>query len=361
LIRVLIVDDSIFMRTALAKMLESDPEIRVIDVARNGREAIEKIRRHRPDVVTMDILMPELNGLDALRIIQRDFSVPVLMVSSLTEEGAQATLEALSLGAFDYIPKGLNRAPVDVLQIQKELIAKVRAAYETKKRKDSPKPLLKVKKGGVQEPALSPSHPIEIMVIGASTGGPKAVQEIVTKLPGDFPIPILVVIHMPATFTRSYAERLNQMSNLKVVETEHGQALSPGTVYVARGGIHTYVRRSGDGFSVRLSPSPEDSLHRPSVDITMLSVAQEYGPASLGIILTGMGKDGLMGMKEIYRAGGITLAQDERSCVVYGMPRVCVEHNVVHRVVPLNEMARVIEKIVRASGSGQKKNSASAS
>jgi len=348
LIRVLVVDDSIFMRAALAKMLESDPEIRVIAAASNGKEAIEKIRRHNPDVVTMDVMMPGMDGLETLKAIQHDFSVPVIMVSSVTEEDAAETVEALSLGAFDFIPKRLNRAPVDILRIQNELISKVRAAFKARTRTSLASTLRKDKSEHTV-PAHSQKEALELVVIGASTGGPNAVQRIVTQLPPDFPVPIFVVIHMPPTFTHSYAARLDQLCALRAVETEDGMELRPGTVFIARGGIHNHIRRNGNTLSVHLAPHPEDTLHRPSVDVTMLTAVQAVGAGVLGVVLTGMGKDGLAGMKEIHRVGGLTFAQDETTSVVYGMPRVCAENRIVDKILPIDAMAEEILRIARRS------------
>ena len=348
MIRVLVVDDSIFMRAALAKMLETDPEIRVIAAAKNGKDAIEKIRRHNPDVITMDVMMPGMDGLETLKVIQQDFSLPVIMVSSVTEEDAKETVEALSLGAFDFIPKRLNKAPVDILRIQNDLIAKVRAAYEARAKRSLASTLRKDSGAPPARPSFhAEKGALELVVIGASTGGPNAVQRIVAELPADFPVPIYVVIHMPPTFTRSYAERLNQLSMLHTQEAADGITLRPGHVYIARGGIHSHIRRTGDGLAVHLAPHPEDTLHRPSVDVTMLTAVQAVGPGVLGIVLTGMGKDGLAGMKEIHRVGGITLAQDEATSVVYGMPRVCIENQIVQKILPIDTMAEEILKIVR--------------
>ena len=347
MIRVLVVDDSIFMRTALAKMLESDPEIRVIAVASNGREAIEKIRRHNPDVVTLDIMMPEVDGLETLRMIQQDFSLPVIMVSSIAEEGASETSEARSLGAFDVISKQVTNAPVDILRIQNELIEKVRAAYKTRKQPNCSVNLASPEKP--KRPSGSKNLAPELIIIGASTGGPNAVQKIVTQLPADFPIPVLVVIHMPPTFTRSYAQRLDELSKITVEETSDGAVLEPGKVFVARGGIHSHIRRGSENYFVRQTMQPENTLHRPSVDVTMLTAVQSAGAGVMGVILTGMGKDGLAGMKEIHRVGGITLAQDESTSVVYGMPRACVESNIIDKVLPIDEMAEEILRIVTAA------------
>ncbi len=352
MIRVLVVDDSIFMRTALIKMLESDSKIRVVDVAKDGEQALTKVQQHQPDVVTMDIEMPGLSGLEAIKRLMKNEPVPIIVVSSHTEEGALTTFEALAAGAIDYIPKQLTTSPIDIIRIQQELLAKVRAAYQSRLNKHkafekkalSPLTIEPTFKKSSARPR--PNKNIEIVVIGASTGGPNAVQQIIANLPPDFPVPILVVIHMPPMFTHSFAARLNQLSSLTVVEAENELLLENGKVYIARGGIHCLVEKRQLQSFLHLSNKPNNSLHRPSVDVSMLSVVQNFGANTLGVILTGMGKDGLKGIQTIYNTGGMTFAQDEGSCIIYGMPRVCVENQVIDQVLPIDQMAEEISVAV---------------
>lgn len=339
-VRALVVDDSAFIRNAIIMMLESDPGIRVVGNAKNGAEAVEKVAQLRPDVVTMDVEMPGMDGLTALRTIMEKTPVPVIMLSSLTTEGAKTTLDALDLGAVDFIPKNLSEMSVNIVAIKKILIDKVKAVAN--------------KEGATMQAYRPPSPPsarvaippratgarkVAIVAIGTSTGGPKALQDILPRLPANFPVPIVIAQHMPANFTKPFADRLNQLSQVAVKEAEDGEALKPGVAYIAPGRGHTQLVRSRTGeTSIRVSVN-EDFIYRPSVDFLMLSVAELYLAKALGVILTGMGNDGLKGLSAMKRAGCRILAQNEASCVVYGMPKAVVDAGIADKIVGIDTMA----------------------
>lgn len=351
-VRVLVVDDSAFMRKAIAIMLESDPEIEVVGMAHNGEDGIEMAAKLKPDLITLDIEMPRMDGLTALRRIMEENPTPVMMISSLTTEGAAATLEALSLGAVDFIPKQLSYVALDIVKIKDELLSKVKHIARNRPRRPGntirqAAPITKLSKtiavhDNSDNIAKKPKKRINIIAIGTSTGGPPALQEIIPHLPKNLPVPVTVVQHMPATFTKSLAERLNSISKVEVKEAEHGEALVPGTVYIAQGGKHMTVRFSSTAYSIFLSDEPSTTLHRPAVDVMVKSVAESYGSAVLGVILTGMGSDGLEGMRLVKQKGGVVLAQNEESCVVYGMPRAVVENKLADKVLPLENVAAEI-------------------
>ena len=351
-IRILVVDDSPFMRKSLQKMLEEAPDLRVVATARDGIDALEKIQEHKPDIVTLDIEMPRMDGLTCLRKIMADFPMPVLMVSSLTQEGAQATLEALSLGALDFIPKESSFASMSILQIQHDLQEKVRHLASSPRFHKTPptgtkeSPELAVARPAAPPPrapvplgtSLESSPQAELLLIGSSTGGPKALQDILPTLPANLPVPCLIVQHMPSTFTKPFADRLNGLCQVHVKEAEQGEPLKAGTVYIAPGGIHmTYGARGPKG-CIELSPEPVSSLHRPSVDVLFLSVSELFRGQVLAGILTGMGSDGAKGMEQLKRKGAHTLAESEESCVVYGMPRAAVERGCVDVIAPLADI-----------------------
>lgn len=352
-IRILVVDDSPFMRKSLQKMLEEAPDLRVVATARDGVDALEKIEEHQPDIVTLDIEMPRMDGLTCLKRIMAERPMPVLMVSSLTQEGAKATLDALAAGALDFIPKESGFASLSIMQIQHDLQEKVRR-LATSPRFHRPSPQA-IQPQGAATPArpaappvprppspagagLSASPPAELLVIGSSTGGPKALQDILPTIPAGLPVPCLIVQHMPSTFTKPFAERLDGLCQVTVKEAEQGEPLKAGTVYIAPGGIHmTYGARGPKG-CVELSPEPMSSLHRPSVDVLFLSVAEQFKGTVLAGILTGMGSDGAKGMEQLKRRGAHTFAEAEETCVVYGMPRAAAERGCVDLVTPLPDI-----------------------
>ncbi len=355
-IRVLVVDDSAFMRVALRKMMEQDHRIQVIDVAKNGEEALGKIEKQKPDLVTLDIEMPVMDGLSALEKIMKDMPLPVIMISALTEEGADATFKALELGAVDFIPKG-GKAYVnlDIVKIGEQLRQKVRAIVmrdRLKRIKGAHEISSGVEKVNSHVRNIAPvvkrkfQKQCQIVTIGVSTGGPMALNRMLPSIPRSFSSPIIIVQHMPPTFTGPFAKRLDTLSQISVKEAVDGEALEGGTAYVAPGGIHLKVKKHRiNRMQVALDPEPAGLLFVPSVDVMMQSVADQFFGSILGIIMTGMGSDGFKGMSKIKSKGGVTLAQDESSCVVYGMPKVCVDEGIVDNVILLDGLADAIFRL----------------
>lgn len=347
-IRVLVADDSAFMRTALTRMIESDAQLKVVGAAHNGVETLQMAAALHPDVITLDVEMPRMNGLETLQRLMEENPVPVIMVSSLTQAGAEATLEAFDLGAVDCLPKQLSYASLDIIKIREQLIAKIKAAAGSRprraKRPDSQPPVARKLEAMRGVPAPS------VIAIGTSTGGPGALRQIIPALPADLPVGVLVVQHMPPGFTGPLAKRLDSVSNVKVSEATDEHPVEPGEVLIAPAGFQmTAYRRAPGRYSVRIGSVPADTLHIPSVDVMMLSVAEAYGALAMGVILTGMGNDGLKGMTAIHEKGGMTLGQDQASCVVYGMPRVCAERNVLRRVAPLTQISEEMVSATRAT------------
>jgi two-component system chemotaxis response regulator CheB len=342
-IKVLIVDDSAFMRTALSRMVTYDPDLWVVGTAASGAEALQKIATLDPDVVTLDVEMPGLNGLETLRCIMAQFPRPVIMVSSVTVKDAETTFNALAAGAFDYVPKQLSPTSLDIFHIREDLFAKIRAAAESRRSKERFNLLRKPPRAAVVSVREVPHSTPAIVALGISTGGPKALQEMLPALPVDLSVPILVVQHMPAGFTAPFAKRLDNLCAVSICEASHGEVAQPGVVYIAPAGLHMTVDRpSGSRMVISLSGKVENQVHVPSVDVMMQSVACAFHSQAMGIIMTGMGSDGAQGMNAIHQEGGFTLGQDEPSCAVYGMPRVCAEMGILDRVVPLSQIPREI-------------------
>ena len=344
-VKVLIADDSAFMRASLSRMIESDKSLCVVGTAQTGLETLAQIGALHPDVVTLDIDMPGLNGLETLKRVMSEALHPaVIIVSALARQGAEATLEALELGAFDCIAKQLSYASADVLKVQNELVGKIKAAAGPRllapNRLDRTQLRPATAHRASATTATAPSVTVpSIIAIGTSTGGPKALQDVLRALPADLPAGILIVQHMPVGFTGPLAKRLNELCPLDVREAEEGDLIVAGRVYLAPSGKHLTVRRrSSSEVALHLSLLPSNSLHIPSVDIMMSSVAECFGSAAMGIILTGMGADGALGMRAIFREGGLTLGQDQATCVVYGMPRSCAEMGVLSQTVPLPDI-----------------------
>lgn len=341
-VRVMVVDDSAFMRTALSRMIDSDPSLKVVGCANDGQQALELFPKLDPDVITMDIEMPRLNGLETLRRMMAETPRPVIMVSSLTQEGAQMTLDALDAGAFDYIPKQLSYVSLDIVKIRDDLTEKVHAAaisgIRFRKAPTRPKPVVPVAES-LAAPRQTHFPVPSAVCIGSSTGGPKALQQILPLLPANLPVGVLIVQHMPPGFTRPFAERLNGLCRVSVKEAEENDWIEPGVVLIAPAGVHmTTFRKTHSRFAVHLAKTPTGLLHMPSVDVLMLSAAEVFRARAMGVILTGMGNDGEAGMRAIHTAGGLTIGQDEASCTVYGMPRACALANILQRSVPLEQV-----------------------
>jgi len=345
-IRVLIVDDSAFMRAALSRIITSDSELWVAGTASSGREALQRIPALDPDVITLDVQMPGLDGLQTLKRIMADHPRPVLMVSAITVKDAEITLNALTAGAFDYVPKQLLAASLDIDHLREDIISKIKAAAESRHLPHVQAPPRKPSRAADLPSSNIPSGSPAIVVVGISTGGPKALQDILPSLPADLSVPVLIVQHMPPGFTKPFAERLDSLCAISVREAKQREAIQPGVVYIAPAGVHLTLERTNSRTQIYLSNKQQHQLHVPSVDVMMQSVASTFHSLAMGVIMTGMGSDGAQGMAAIHREGGLTLGQDEQSCAVYGMPRVCAEMGVLNRIVPL---AQIPEEIVRAT------------
>lgn len=344
-IRVLVVDDSAFMRYTLARRLGETPGFTVVGSAHDGKEALQMIESLNPDVITLDVEMPHMDGITTLRQIMATRPTPVVMVSSLTTDGARETIQALTYGAIDFIAKPESKANIE--QIVEELVTKLRRAA---KARVYPLPT------AIQAPLPTPTSSAasqkkvrpfgekdRIVVIGASTGGPRALNQLIPQLPARLPAAFIIVQHMPVGFTRSLAERLNSLAELAVKEAEPGDQLEVGKALVAPGGFHMVFDQQGQ---VSLNQNPTVHGVRPAVDVTLISVAQNFGKATVAVILTGMGKDGANGAVLTHSLGGKVIAEDESSCVVWGMPRSVVEAGVADEVVPLPEIPNAIARAV---------------
>lgn len=360
MITVLVVDDSAFMRKALSMMLERDPDVRVVDTARDGQQAIDKVRALDPDVVTMDVEMPRMDGLTALRHIMDEMPRPVLMISSLTREGAAATVEAMEAGAVGFIPKQRSRVSLKITEIEQELIKRIKSAARSNLRafRQTGRPSSAPRK---RTPSRLSFRQARLIAIGVSTGGPFALQHVIPALPADLPVPVAVVQHMPPHFTRSLAERLDAKSALQVSEAENGMPVEPGRVIIAAGGRHLVFRSGARSVIVQTPEKPTDTLHRPSVDVMFASASERYGGRVLGLVMTGMGKDGLEGARTIKESGGRIIAQDEATSVVYGMPRAVAEANLTDCILPMDELAQALTKAVGATPTSTQTRSATAS
>jgi two-component system chemotaxis response regulator CheB len=338
-IRVLIVDDSAFTRQVLKSLLETDPAIDVVGVAADPVIAWDKIRRLQPDVLTLDVEMPQENGLSFLERLMREHPLPVVMVSSLTADGCSTTLTALELGAVDFVTKPQSDVRTRLPEIAHEIIEKIRAAAVAHVRRPaSPSPL---RSALLPRPKPLGTAPSCVIAIGASTGGTEAIREILMELPADCP-GIVIVQHMPPKFTRAFAERLDSLCRLRVKEAEQGDSVLDGQALIAPGGFHLRITRDGQNYAVRLSHEAPVNRHRPSVDLLFASCAEEAPRNAIGVLLTGMGEDGTQGLLEMRKAGARTLAQDEASCVVFGMPKVAIDRGAVEQVLPLRHLAGAV-------------------
>jgi len=357
-IRVLVVDDSAFLRRNLPRILESDPTIKVVGTAANGAEAIQKVKELRPDVVTLDVLMPVMDGLTALKHIMRETPTPVVMISSVTRQGAQETLEALSLGAIDFVAKPSGPVSLDIEKVRGELVGKIKAAYTTKIKVAASVDVTRNKfRAIVEELSKGRTQPVvtarpeagapggkRLVAIAASTGGPAALQLLLGRLPKDLNAGIVIVQHIAAGFTRPLAERLNSLSQITVREAEDSAPITPGVALISPAQVHITIARRGNGLVARLSPEPADTLHRPSADVLFRSIAGCCASETCAVILTGMGDDGALGMRSIHEGGGWTIAQDEATSVIYGMPRKAVELGGVGVSLPLDQIPTEIAR-----------------
>ncbi len=354
-VKVLVVDDSIIARKYLTRILEESGKIKVIDTAKDGLEAIEKIKKLNPDVVTLDIEMPRLNGLEALKRIMEEHPVPVVMVSSLTKEGAKETLESLRLGAVDYISKtdvlSFKEAAKESreLLIEKILAAKNARIRGRRLRAQTVSSRLSEKRD--EQPSYTATKSvkpqkkdIKVVAIAASTGGPVALEKVFSMLPL-LGVPVMIVQHMPKTFTGVFANSLSKVSKIKVKEAEDGEELKINQGYLAPGGMQMTAQKSGSKYVVRVSDKPK-TIYTPNADVMFTSVAETFGDKALCVIMTGMGDDGFRGLQKVKEKGGTIIAQDKDSCVVWGMPRKPTQTGLADYVVPLDEIAPTISKIV---------------
>jgi two-component system chemotaxis response regulator CheB len=341
-ISVLVVDDSVVIRRLVTSVLDEDPDITVVGTAASGRIALAKLQQVAPDCVTLDIEMPDLDGLGTLRELRKTHPrLPVIMFSTLTERGAATTLDALALGANDYVTKPANvgSVPAALASVREQLVPKIKALC----------PLLRSAPSAVPRyvPSLppaagdpAPSQRVDVLAIGSSTGGPDALTTLLPLLPASFPVPVVIVQHMPPVFTKMFAQRLDGKCALSVKEAEDGDVVAPGRILIAPGDRHMEVRRVGNALQVKLTQGPPENFCRPAVDVLFRSVAAAYGQHVLAAVLTGMGSDGARGAEVLRRGGAEVLAQDEASSVVWGMPGAVVGAGLAHRVLPLNQLAR---------------------
>lgn len=354
MVKVLVVDDSAFMRSAISRMLKSDPEIEVIGQAIDGVDALEKIEQLNPDVITLDIEMPRMDGLQTLAKLMEINPKPVLMISSLTSEGADATLKALELGALDFMPK-YQEGSVAFAIAQQELTTKVhtlakRASFMRLHAKQIARNALMAKstssvdRPSAIKPGTRPSR--DIIAIAVSTGGPPAVQQVLSRLPAEFPASILIAQHMPASFTGAFAKRLDTLCKIKVKEAQNGDKLDRGVAYVCPGGQHMRIALQGALPYISISSDPEASLYKPSANFLMETAGTIMGSKVIGLTMTGMGNDGVQGTKVLKQKGGYIIAQNEASCVVYGMPKAVVDSNLADEIVALDDITTALEQAI---------------
>ncbi|QIR06701.1 protein-glutamate methylesterase/protein-glutamine glutaminase [Salinivibrio costicola] len=368
-VKVLVVDDSSFFRRRVSEIINGDPRLEVIDTAVNGKEAVEKVAQLKPDVVTMDIEMPVLDGISAVRQIMAQTPTPILMFSSLTHEGAKATLDALEAGALDFLPKkfeDIARNRDEATSLLQQRVLEIARKRSFLRRPSKPAPSATTGQtaspaGGARAP-VRPTAPnaapaakskaparftasgkrYQLVAIGTSTGGPVALQKVLTKLPANFPLPIVLIQHMPATFTAAFAQRLNGLSQITVTEAKDGDALKPGHAYLAPGGMQMMIDGRPGAARLKILDGGERMNYKPCVDVTFGSAAKVYGDKVLSMVLTGMGADGREGARMLKSAGSTIWAQDEESCVVYGMPQAVAKAGISSEDLPLDRIAERI-------------------
>ncbi|GAB2694053.1 protein-glutamate methylesterase/protein-glutamine glutaminase [Thalassiella azotivora] len=361
-IKVLVVDDSVVVRRLVGDVLTGDPEIEVVGTAANGRLALSKLQQVAPDVVTMDVEMPDVNGIEAVRSIRASGSkVPIIMFSTLTDRGAAATLDALAAGANDYVTKPANVGSVgeSMAQVRDQLIPRIKALVPRARGRLGP--------GSPAGPAAAPAgaplrlatprthrDPFQVLAIGCSTGGPDALATFLAALPADLPVPVVVVQHMPPVFTRQFAQRLDRQLPLTVVESAGGERLLPGVVHIAPGDHHLEVARRGDGVLTRTHQGPPENFCRPAVDVLFRSVADVYGARVLAVVLTGMGSDGRRGAERVVADGGAVLVQDEHTSVVWGMPGAVATAGLAEQVLPLDDLGPAVAQRLTGDPTGRR-------
>ncbi|GIK84927.1 MAG: chemotaxis response regulator protein-glutamate methylesterase 1 [Betaproteobacteria bacterium] len=342
--RVLIIDDSALVRSLLTEIINREPDMEAIGAAPDPLAAREMIRASNPDVLTLDVEMPKMDGLDFLERLMRLRPMPVVMVSTLTERGAEVTLRALELGAVDFVAKPRIGIASGMQELARDITDRIRAAAQAKLHRRAGAPQASAPEGQAKARPASYSRlsTEKLIAIGASTGGTEAIREVLTRLPADCPA-VLITQHMPPGFTRSFAQRLDSLCRITVSEAEDGERVLPGHAYVAPGGRHMRLARSGSNYVVAIDDGEPVNRHRPSVDVLFRSVAANAGRNALGVMLTGMGKDGAVAMLEMKRAGSFTIAQDEASCVVFGMPKEAIALGAVDEVLPVTRIAERLQ------------------
>jgi len=344
-LRVVVIDDSAYVRKVVREILSRSPFIEVVGTARDGREALDLVERLEPDVVTCDLIMPELDGVGFVREQMQRKPVPIIIMS-VAKETAEATLTALDAGAIDFVQKPTALATEKIFEVSNELIDKVKAAGTIALNRI---PISSARQTETSQPVtkIPGSHSVDLVVIGISTGGPQALKRLIPQLPADFPAPVAMVMHMPVGYTEMYAAKLNELSPLDVKEAAEGDEIKPGRVFLAAAGRHLSLRREANGSVVtHLDARPFSMLHRPSVTVLFQSAAEVYGNRVLGVVMTGMGSDGKQGAAWIKSQGGLVFTEAESSCVVYGMPSAVVEAGLSDKSIPLENMARAIREVV---------------
>jgi two-component system chemotaxis response regulator CheB len=350
-IRVLVVDDSAFFRRRITHILSSDERIEVIGTAGDGKSGVDQALRLKPDVVTMDVEMPVMDGITAVKQIMAKAPASIMMLSSHTSEGAKATLDALSAGALDFIPKPTSASPDVKEKFAAKLISRVVAMGSKVLRTPAPQvqeESIEIVPRAVRKRERQPTKRgnYKLVVIGASTGGPVAIQQLICSLPSNFNVPIVLVVHMPASFTKAYAERLNSISKLNVKEAENGDLLKPGSVFLAPGGRQLSFRKNGGELALSIRDGSVSETYKPSVDITFESAAQTLRDSVLAVVLTGMGSDGSHGATLLKQCNATVWSQDEASCVIYGMPQAVEKKGLSDLVLPLDQIGPSLAKAV---------------
>lgn len=347
-VKVLVVDDSAFMRKLIVDFLSENPQIEVVGTARNGKEALEKVSLLNPDVVTLDVEMPIMNGLETLKQLMEKHPLPVVMLSSTTTEGAENTITAMQYGAVDFVAKPSGVISLDLYKVKEELTNKVLMASRANVRAISKNAESEWKANQQVRIFYDRKHQRKkIVCIGTSTGGPRALQQVLTKLPKNIAAPIMIVQHMPKGFTKSLAQRLDSLSSIAVKEAEDGETLQNGTAYIAPGGFHLLVHEAKGSLTACVEQSPPRNGHRPSVDVLFESISALADYEKIAVIMTGMGSDGTAGLRRLKESGNTkVIAEDEKTAVVFGMPKAAIQANVVDVVVPLEQIAEMIAKYV---------------
>ncbi len=352
--KILVIDDSAFMRRVISDIINGDTRCEVVGTAANGEDGLKLIAELKPDVITLDVQMPIMDGLTMLKTMKKKYNIPVIMMSTLTKEGATETIQSLELGAFDFVAKPDNIFKVNSQEIRKELIEKIMVATQCCVKYEVPQKSRVIRKIEPSQEVVKPTQRkvsndkvSKLVAIGTSTGGPRALQYLLPYLPKDIDAGIVIVQHMPPGFTKSLADRLNNLSQIQVKEAEDGERILKGTAYIAPGDRHLVVKQKGHDYVVHLSDGPKEGAHKPSVNVMMTSLSDISIQHLIGVIMTGMGADGRDGLAALKQKRDIhVIAQEETSCVVYGMPKAIVEANLADDIIPLDQLAKVITKKV---------------